>query len=53
MFGFGRFSCKQSECVLSASQILRRDAMMLLFVIHDDKLNIFGFWTVGPTKQDV
>jgi len=34
-------------------QLLGHEDMILVFVKHDGKPNIFGFGTVGQTKQDI
>lgn len=33
-------------------QLLRSEALLLLFNIHDNKLQINEFWIVDPTKYD-
>lgn len=34
-------------------QLLKCEKLPLIFVAYDSKLNIFGFWTPGQTKQAV
>ncbi len=49
------FSSKNSKEMLIFlwSQLLGCEALLLFSVVRHCKLNIFGFWTVGRTKQDI
>ena len=44
-----------SHCIykIRCFKFLKCDELLLVFVEHDDKLNIFVFWTVGQTKIDI